>query len=96
MTTLRKKVDSFRQSQPKAQNLQSLAKALGRTRDNRGKEPTWISEFADLFPLSIPNHKGRDIPTGTKNSILNQLEDDLAKWEETLDEWENSNDKDFH
>jgi hypothetical protein len=96
LAALRRKVDAFRQSQPKARDLQSLAKSLGREEDNRGKEPTWVSQFVDLYPLSIPNHKGKDMPTGTKNSILDQMEVDLDKWEETLDEWEKINDQQRH
>jgi hypothetical protein len=89
-------VDACRQSQPKAKELESIAKALSRKKEKRGKEPTWVSAFVDLPPLSIPNHKGKDIPTGTKNSVLNQLEDDLERWEEELDEWEKSDDKQRH
>jgi len=96
LANLRKKVDAFRRSQPKARELQSLAKSLGRKKDDRGKEPTWVSEFMDLFPLSIPDHKGKDLPKGTKNSILDQMEVDLDKWEETLDEWEKINEQQRH
>lgn len=65
--------------------LESLAKRLGRQRINRGKEPVWESaEFPDLFPLSIPHHGGRDLAIGTQRSILNQLEDDMAAWEDKL------------
>lgn len=42
--------------------------------------------FGNLFPLSIPMHGGgRDIPPGTKNSMLDQLEEDVFAWEERLD-----------
>jgi hypothetical protein len=41
--------------------------------------------FPELRPLSIPDHKGRDMPRGTKNSILDQLEEDLLAWEQRLE-----------
>jgi hypothetical protein len=45
----------------------------------------WESvEFAELYPLSIPDHGGRDLAIGTKNSILDQLEDDILAWEERI------------
>jgi hypothetical protein len=51
----------------------------------RGKEPTYDSQaFQHLRPLSIPDHKGRDMPSRTRDSILNQLEDDLEAWNEAL------------
>ncbi len=46
----------------------------------------WESAGFGLFPLAIPHHGGRDLPVGTKNSILNQLEDDILAWEEELSE----------
>lgn len=75
----------MRQAQPKARDLQSLAQKLGREKVQRGKHPMWESVvFPELRALSIPDHKGRDMPRGTKNSILDQLEEDLIAWE-TLD-----------
>jgi hypothetical protein len=56
----------------------------------RGREPMWEStEFEELFVLSIPHHGGRDLAPGTRNSILDQLENDVLAWEERLrDEYE--------
>lgn len=68
----------------KADAVESLAAALGRTRANRGKHPMWVSAFPGLFPLSIPAHGNKDIAIGTRRSILNQLEEDIAAWEEKL------------
>ena len=66
--------------------MESLARSLGRRRVKRGKEPVWESEaFDDLFPLAIPHHGDRDLATGTKRSILEQLEGDVLAWEERLD-----------
>jgi hypothetical protein len=87
-----RQLGSLRRSQPKAKELQSLAGQLGRKSVNRGKEPMYESEaFPHLRPLSIPNHKGRDLPTGTKNSILNQLEEDLDAWEAAVSRSERGN-----
>lgn len=85
---LRREWESLRGRPVKAAELESLARKLGRKRNtSRGKEPVWEStEFSDLFPLAIPSHGARDLPIGTRRSILDQLEDDLNKWEETLDE----------
>jgi hypothetical protein len=91
-TMHRKKLDKakqlltqLRRSPQKARDLEVLARLLGRKRVKRGKEPTWESTELAVYPLSIPHHGGRDIPIGTKNSILDQLEDDILTWEEMLE-----------
>lgn len=92
LENLRREVEACRHGQPKAERLQTLAKALGRKQENRGKEPTFVSKvFLNLRPLSIPKHKGRDLPTGTKNSILTQLDEDLIAWDDRLTEQERAN-----
>lgn len=92
LESLRRKAEAYRHSQPKAKELNALAKGLGRKQSNRGKEPTFVSgEFPGLRPLSIPNHKGRDLPSGTKNSILVQLEEDFVAWDDRLSEQERLN-----
>ena len=86
---IRREAASLRGSQAKARELERLAVRLGRTKVARGKHPMYESKtFLHLRPLSIPNHKGRDMPSGTKNSILNQLEDDLEAWDEALSKQE--------
>ena len=46
----------------------------------------WESEqFAELAPLSIPHHGKKDLPKPTRDSILNQLEEDLLEWEQYLE-----------
>lgn len=93
LENLRRKVEACRRAQPKAEALQTLAKALGRKEANRGKEPTFVNTaFPMLRPLSIPKHKGRDLPTGTKNSILDQMDEDLIAWDERLAEQERADD----
>src|SRR6266851_877496 len=85
LTKLRRELEGLRNSQPKATDLQRLAERLGRIKENRGKHPMYGNgAFPHLRPLSIPNHKGRDLPLGTKNSILNQLEEDLDAWDAAL------------
>jgi hypothetical protein len=89
---LRQQIASLRRSQPKARVLIALAKALGRMEEDRGKEPTYCSEeFQDLSPLTIPMHKGRDLPPGTRDSILNQLDEDVDAWDQRLFERERTN-----
>jgi hypothetical protein len=78
----RQKLAELRRSSPKAIEIQRLAKQLGRKKINRGKEPTWENEhFPHLRVLTIPDHGGRELPVGTKNSILIQLEDDVNCWD---------------
>lgn len=85
LNKLRREIDALRRSPQKARALENVAKRLGRKRVKRGKEPTWESqEFAELYPLAVPHHGGRDLAPGTKNSILDQLEDDLLAWEARL------------
>jgi hypothetical protein len=94
LETIRRNMQALRRSQPKAKELRGLASRLGRKRVRRGKEPTYESEaFPHLRPLAIPNHKGRDMPTGTKNSVLTQLEDDWDAWDEALSRQERGNGK---
>ena len=79
----------LRHASVRTANIETLATELGRRKrkGKRSKEPTWVStEFDNLFPLAIPHHGSRDLTIGTKNSILNQLELDIAEWEQRLDE----------
>jgi hypothetical protein len=75
-----------RRSPQKARDLERIANQLGRTKVNRGKEPTWESDLPGRPPLSIPHHGGRDIAIGTRNSILDFLEDDVMALQEILDQ----------
>ncbi|QJD92537.1 hypothetical protein HH213_22040 [Duganella dendranthematis] len=62
--------------------FEGLARALGRERDGRGKEPTWSRRRAPEFsrPLSIPAHSAT-VKVGTARSIVKVLLDDVAEWE---------------
>ena len=67
--------------------LESLARALGRVPSKRGKHQTWVNQtFDDLRPLSIPRHGSKDLNKYTANNILDQLELDLDKFEELIEE----------
>ena len=81
---LRGDLAAMRRSPQKARDLEQVASRLGRKKHTRGKHPMWISERFDLPPLSIPHHGGKDLSVGTRNGILNLLEDDLLAWEEHL------------
>lgn len=68
----------------KSKELEALARALGRTKYKRGKEPTWINDaFKDLRPISIPHHSSEP-NIYTANNILDQLEIDLERIEESI------------
>lgn len=79
----RQKIEGLRQrGGVRGRELEDLAKALGRKRHPRGKEPTWVSEeLPGRPPLSIPGHPG-DLNKHTARAILDQLEEDLDELEE--------------
>jgi hypothetical protein len=88
---LLKRIAQLRGSSVKPRKLESLAKALGRTRAKRGSEPTWVSTpFPDLRPLSIPHHS-KEVNRFTAESILDQLEGDADAWQQQLESGGNSN-----
>lgn len=67
--------------------LESLARALGRVPSKRGKHQTWVNQtFDDLRPLSIPHHGSKDLNKYTAKDILDQLELDIEKFEELIEE----------
>lgn len=78
-------MERMRSGTASARDLEAVAIKLGRLKSNRGKEPTWISKhFSNLRPVSIPHHGNKDLKHGTKNSILNDLEEDLFSWYEEI------------
>lgn len=82
----RSELERLRTTPSPAAKFEALAKKLGRKIKKGGKHPMWISEeFPNLRPLSIPHHGSRDLPTGTRGSIANQLELDILRWEEKLE-----------
>lgn len=60
----------------------SLAKQLGRTEENRGKEPTYTRKRDPALspPLAIPKHPG-DLKVGTALNIIDALLSDVDDWE---------------
>ncbi len=74
----------------RASELEAIAKRLGRERSKRGKEPTYVSlDFPDLRPVSIPSHS-TGLKRFTAESILDQLDEDVFRWREELDNTSNT------
>lgn len=80
METLRRKVGI------KSSELEAAARSVGRTLHGRGKEPTWVNlRFPDLRPISIPHHS-KELNRFTANNIINQLEEDIVRHEEIIED----------
>lgn len=73
--------------------LEKYATAVGRDKENRGKEPTWVRKREPHLspPLSIPNHS-KGVKAGTARSILDQLLADIDEWEQFIDQQEDDKD----
>jgi len=80
----------------KARDFVSIAQRLGRIRDKRGKEPTYVREVNPALspPLSIPDHGARDLKIGTARSIIDMLLDDVSEWEVFLNQADGEGDGD--
>jgi hypothetical protein len=85
LNRIRDRLNSFRgKGGIRPRKLEALARALGRSRVKRGKEPTWENkEIAGLRPLTIPHHS-TELNKYTADSILDQLEGDIERIEEEL------------
>jgi hypothetical protein len=81
---LRFEFEAMKGSPQKGSDIASLAQRLGRKRVNRGKEPSFESDF-DIPVLTIPMHGSKDLKRGTQKNILMQLEDDFIAWEQKFD-----------
>jgi hypothetical protein len=84
---LKRKLEGMRQrvANLRSRELIGLAEALGRTRSNRGKEPTYVSSLLpNSKPISIPDHPG-SLNKYTAGNILDSLEQDIFNLEELLD-----------
>lgn len=69
----------------RSRQIVRFAESLGRKRDNRGSEPTYINEMLPgSRPLTIPNHPGA-LNKFTAGNILDQLEQDISMLEELSD-----------
>jgi hypothetical protein len=81
LNKLRQRIDLLRRRGGiKPGELEGLAKALGRRRESRGKEPTWVTDRADTRPITIPHHTP-DLNRFTAQHILDQLEADIDQIE---------------
>jgi hypothetical protein len=81
---LRAELEGMRGAPQTGGDIEGLARRLGRKRVNRGKEPTFESDF-DIPPITVPMHGSRNLKKGTQHNILIQLEDDLIAWEQKFD-----------
>ena len=97
LSKLRREVKAFRQKGGvKSRELESLARAFSRELHSRGSEPNWVSTvFHDLRPISIPHHGGKDLNKFTARAILDQLENDIERFERQItDAYESDGDGD--
>jgi hypothetical protein len=79
---LKRRVAELRgQSQVPSRVLEKLAKAIGREPRKGGKHPMF--ELPGRRPLAIPHHS-KPMKNRTKESILTQLEGDIAAQEEEI------------
>jgi len=77
------------------ESLKAIATSLKRVKlkgaQTRGNEPMFVStEFPDARPISIPFHgRNASIPPKTAKNILNDLEADIFRFLQRLNEEEN-------
>jgi hypothetical protein len=78
-------LNQMRRGAQKASDIESLASQLGREVIREGKHRIWgNAAFPLLPPLVVPRHDGKDLKTGLKNELLNDLENDCWEWEQKL------------
>lgn len=86
LKNIRRMIESCRRKTNKHRNLEAIVIALKRKRVKRGKEPTYESTvFKEANVITIPDHAGKDVARGTANSILNQCEEDVFRFEEEIE-----------
>lgn len=83
LKTIKRKLEEMRQSPQNrsSREFESMANQLGRYKDSRGKEPTYIRADDPLLspPLSIPNRQ--ELKVGTARCIIDALLSDVDTWE---------------
>ncbi|MDQ3747877.1 MAG: hypothetical protein M3367_02510 [Acidobacteriota bacterium] len=88
LAKIKREIDSAKQGAGnlKHRDLANIAKTLGRVRSkSRTSEPTFVSTLLNTNVITIPDH-ARGLNKITALSILNQLEDDVNKFEEQIEE----------
>lgn len=77
-----------RRGKPTADDLETLAKMLGRRQRSGSNHPVWITDhFPQHRPLPIERHGGNPpIPPHAKKVIVDGLEADAAAWEDVLED----------
>jgi hypothetical protein len=60
-------------------DVRRVAEALGREEENRGKEPTFVSDWLSVKALTIPHHPGT-LSKRVALSVIDQLLDDIDEW----------------
>ncbi len=88
LVKIKREIDSARQraGNLKHRDLAKIAKMLGRVRSKeRTNEPTFISTLLNTNVITIPDH-AKGLNKYTALNILNQLEDDVYKLEEQIEE----------
>lgn len=80
-------LEAARRGRPTADDLEQIAKMLGRKLRAGGNHPVWVTNrFPRHRPLPIERHGGNPpIPPHAKKVIVNGLEADAAAWEEALE-----------
>jgi hypothetical protein len=86
LAKIKRRIAESRRRSNKHRDLEQIAIALERVKFHRGKEPTYVSTaFPNANPITIPDHGNTDIKKGTANSILNQLDEDVWRFEEKFE-----------
>lgn len=85
LAKIKREIDSARQGAAnlKHRDLEKIAKMLGRVRSkDRTSEPTYKSTLlSDANVITIPDHS-KGVNKFTARNILNQLEEDVYRFEE--------------
>jgi hypothetical protein len=86
---IKREIAAARRRSNSYRDLEKIAILLERSQAKgpqaRGKEPTFVSTvFPKIHPITIPRHPGRDVAIGTAKAILNQLEEDVLRFERML------------
>jgi predicted nucleic acid-binding OB-fold protein len=85
---IQRQIDALRRTAVTHSDVASVANQLGRKRLKGAmarKEPTFISTvFASARPISIPDHGSRNLSPIVKKNVLNDLEEDILRFQEML------------